>query len=167
MNSFEKLVQSFKKIDKQYKYLILICLILLFIALFYPKRHGFGVKLVPVTGSSYYQAVFEGFSSDDKVKKALENNKPSFVAFVTEWCGYCKNLKPIWQKFEDEYKGEDINVLSIDCDKYKELAKKYNIKGYPTIKYIPNGLNNPTDSVDYSGDKKKEEFFSFINNKLK
>jgi thiol-disulfide isomerase/thioredoxin len=161
MKPSENLMTYFKKMDKRVKYLIVVCVVLLLISLFYPRSKSVSVKLVPVSGSSYYKAVFEGFSKD-KVDDALSNNKPVFVAFVTDWCGYCKILKPIWESFEKNKKVDNINVLMIDCDKHKKLAKKHSISGYPTIKYLPNGLNDPSGSIDYDGDQTPEGFNEFL-----
>jgi thiol-disulfide isomerase/thioredoxin len=167
MNYFEKLIAYFKKMDKKVQYLIGACVVLLIISMFYPRSRSVGVKLVPVPGSSYYQAVFEGFSSDDKITLALSDNKPAFVAFVADWCGYCKKLKPQWLDFEKNYSGNSVNVLSIECTKYKDIAKKYNISGYPTIKYLPYGLNNSSSAVDYEGERTPEGFTSFLSKHAK
>jgi thiol-disulfide isomerase/thioredoxin len=166
MTSFEKLIAYFKKMNKPVKYLILACIVLLLIALFFPRSSSVGVKLVPVPGSSYYQAVFEGFSSDDKISSASSDNKPAFVAFVADWCGYCKKLKPDWLDFENNYKGKNVNVLSVECTKYKDLGKKHNVSGYPTIKYLPNGLNDSSGAVDYDGERTSDGFSSFLLNKV-
>jgi thiol-disulfide isomerase/thioredoxin len=170
MNSFEKLMPSFKKIDIKFKYLLGFSVILILIALFFPRNKNIGVKLLPVPGSSYYQAVFEGFSEDTQIQSALSDNKPCFVAFVASWCGYCKKLKPKWDNFKEtrnKYKA-NVNVLSIDCadDKYKELAKQFKIDGYPSIKYFPNGLKNSSEMIDYNGNRTHDGFNSFLSKYL-
>jgi protein disulfide-isomerase-like protein len=155
-------MKQFKSMDNWIKYLLGVCVLLLLGSMFWPRRHSVGVKLMPVPGSSYYRAVFEGFSSDDKVKQAMSNGKPAFVAFVAPWCGYCKKLKPNWSQFERGYSGKNCNVLSVDCTQYKEIGKKHGVTGYPTIKYLPNGLSNPDGAVDYKGDRAPAAFNSFI-----
>ena len=131
MNFLKKL----KNIDKQVLILIVVCVLILLVVLFYPRKQQTGVKLVPVKGTSYYQAVFEGMENQ---------NKGQIVFFGTEWCGYCKKLQPSWSKFKKNH--PNVNCVYVDCDKQKDLAKKHNIKGFPTIKYLPNGLNDPTGS---------------------
>ena len=123
-----------------------------------------GVKLVPVSGSSYYQAVFEGFSSDDKVNLAKNNNKPTMAFFYAPWCGYCKQAKEDWMKFEENNNNDNVNIVSIDCTKEenKEVAKKHKVTGYPTIKYLPNGLENSEGAVDFNGARTSDGFSSFL-----
>ena len=162
MNSVKQVVKQFKKTDTWVKYLLGFCVFSLLISIFWPRSGSGGVNLVPVPGTSYYRAVFEGFSPDDKINKALKENKPCFAAFVAPWCGHCKKLKPEWKKFEDGYKGTDCNVLSVDCTLHKELGKKHNVSGYPTIKYLPNGLDNTSDAVDYDGKRTLQGFSSFL-----
>lgn len=156
-------MKKFNSLDMWVKYLLGACLFLLVISLFWPRR-SIGVRIVPVPGSPYYKAVLEGFSDDDKLQNVLTdtNNKPVFAAFVVDWCGYCKKLKPIWSKFEKDNEGKDYHVISIDCTKNKDLAEKHKVKGYPTIKYLKNGLNDTNNTVDYNGERTHDEFYKFL-----
>ena len=164
MTSVQKFMTSFKKMDKWVKYLLGVCVVLLLFSMLWPRNNSMGIKLVPVPGSSYYQAVFEGFSSDDKVNSSKANNKPTMAFFYAPWCGYCKKSAPAWSSFEEGYTGDDVNIVSIDCtkDENKEVAKKHGVTGYPTIKYLPNGLANPSGAVDFSGERTPQGFSSFL-----
>jgi len=161
MVTLKKLKKQFQSLDTWAKYLLGFCVLLLLASLFWPKP-SLGVRLVPVKGTSYYQAVIENFSSDDKVKQAMSNGKPAFVAFVADWCGYCKKLKPQWKQFEGGYSGDDCNVLAVECTQYKELGKKHGVSGFPTIKYLPKGLSNPEGAVDYKGERSPQGFQKFL-----
>ena len=78
-------------------------------------------------------------------KEFIEQDKDGKTAdlyfFYTDWCPHCKKAKPEWQAFKDSIsggsvKGYKINFFEIDCEKDKDLADKYKIEGYPTIKLI-------------------------------
>ena len=83
------------------------------------------------------------FTNEDK-----EDYKSSvnIILFYTEWCPYCKQIKPEWNKFEkyvykfNNTKNDDkkykILLTTIDCEKNSEMCDKYNIKGYPSIKMV-------------------------------
>ena len=146
MNYMEKLLMSLKKMDKKHHYVIGVLVLLVGVVLFYP------IKKVQRFVGGYVEA----FSNLDEL---LESDKPTFVAFVTSWCGYCKKLKPEWDKFQKEYTGS-VQVISIDCDEHKDLAKKYEIGGYPTIKYFSKGLKNKGE--DYTGGRTSSEFINFL-----
>lgn len=70
----------------------------------------------------------------------------SVIYFYTEWCPYCKRSRPEWLKFKqyvNEFNDNDdkdfsISAFEIDCDKKTDIADKYNVKAYPTIKLIYN-----------------------------
>ncbi len=63
-------------------------------------------------------------------------------------CGHCKSLAPEWSKAATQLKGS-VRVGAIDCDVAKELAQKYGVKGFPTIKLF--GEDKTAPPQDYSG----------------
>ena len=61
--------------------------------------------------------------------------------FYTTWCPYCKKAKPEWTSVVNEYKNKKINnnkinFINVDCDEDTDLADKFNVEGYPTIKLV-------------------------------
>ncbi|EMR11700.1 protein disulfide-isomerase domain [Pneumocystis murina B123] len=61
----------------------------------------------------------------------------SIVEFFAPWCGYCRELAPIYKKFAEEV-SELINVIAIDCNNHQsiKICERYEIKGFPTIKFF-------------------------------
>ena len=45
------------------------------------------------------------------------------------------------------------------------MAEKHGIQGFPTFYFLPYGLNNPKDRIEYKGDRKGEALLAFIANK--
>ncbi|MHC1703693.1 MAG: thioredoxin [Tenuifilaceae bacterium] len=62
----------------------------------------------------------------------INDTKPIIVDFHALWCGPCKVQSPILKDVATEY-GEKVRVIKIDVDQNKELARKYNIQGVPTL----------------------------------
>ena len=56
------------------------------------------------------------------------------------------------------YKGKKMRLVKVDCDKYKELAKKYDVAGYPTVKI----LNDDGTNVEYDGDRTYEGLRKYL-----
>lgn len=158
----QKLLKDFQKMDNWVKYLIGAAVVFLLLSLFWPRGRQTGVKLVPVPGTSYYRAVFEGFDEGEGVAEAMSNGRPCVAVFYAPWCGFCKQLKPHWQKFAGSRQGKDYNIVSVDCTVHKDLAKKHSITGYPTIKYLPGGLADPSGAVDYDGDRTESGLAAFL-----
>tara|TARA_R110002072_G_scaffold244302_3_gene403655 strand:+ start:7183 stop:7695 length:513 start_codon:yes stop_codon:yes gene_type:complete len=67
----------------------------------------------------------------------------TIIYFFTEWCPYCKKSRPEWNSFKELIEMQSFNdkilFKEIDCDKNPEMADRYKIEGYPTIKLIYNG----------------------------
>lgn len=72
-------------------------------------------------------------------------------------------MKPDWEKLAELYADEQsVVVASVDCDAYSSLAEKYEIGGFPTLKF--SGLGDQ-EFEDYSGGRNLDDLVSFINDK--
>ena len=87
------------------------------------------------------------------------SSDPTVALFYAPWCGHCQSLKPTWNKLEQE---NPSVCQSVDCDANPSLAKTHNIKGFPTIKFLPNGLSNPDGAVEYDGERSEDGIKDFI-----
>jgi thioredoxin-like negative regulator of GroEL len=86
------------------------------------------------------------------------------VFFYAPWCGYCKQFGSSWDNLFTNYNlFNGIQLIKVDCDKFTDLAKKHNITGYPTIKYLPNGLyGKSTNSIEFQGDRTYDNVALFL-----
>lgn len=82
------------------------------------------------------------------------------ILFYANWCGYCQQVKPIWRKLENEFPGY---VTSIDGDLRPSVKDAFDVNGFPTIIYAPNGIDDPSGAVVYEGARDEESFRQFIN----
>lgn len=51
-------------------------------------------------------------------------------------------------------------VAKVDADSERELGGRFEVRGFPTIKWFPKGSTEPED---YSGGRSAEDFVDFIN----
>ena len=84
------------------------------------------------------------------VEKAKAENKYIMVDFYTDWCVYCKKLdkevysqEPIKRRLRDSYVAVKVDAESRRKVKFmgkeitsRELAKSFNVRGYPTIWFL-------------------------------
>lgn len=79
---------------------------------------------------------FKG-SWDELLAEAKKEGKPFFVDFSTSWCGWCKVMdrKTFGDKKVAEYVEAHYVAYKLDAEAGEgpELARKYEITGYPTV----------------------------------
>lgn len=64
--------------------------------------------------------------------------KLSIIDFYATWCGPCKLISPVLEKFLEQYK-EDTQFLKIDVDELSDIAQEYGITAMPTLLFFKNG----------------------------
>lgn len=64
------------------------------------------------------------------------SERPTIYFFFAEWCPHCKTAKPKIRQFKKSNK--NVNVVEVDCDKEKDLARKFKVNAYPTV-YLVRG----------------------------
>lgn len=102
-----------------------------------------------------------------KFDVSVGQDRPALVAFTAPWCGHCKKLHPVYEEVAAAYSSQPGRVLiaNVNADENKELGKRHEIKGFPTIKYFP--ANSPTtESETYSGPRTVEALVAFIDGKV-
>ena len=145
---------------------IFLIAIILF-AVFFPRRFHQGNPLVPEAFDNFSDLMenLEGNAQTvEHVDEILASTTPSLVMFYADWCPHCQDVKPDMEKLINEFntQGSKVNVAMIDADKFKNKVGNYNVAGYPTIKFFPNGPKNYSKFVDYSGNREYSKLKDFI-----
>merc|ERR1719197_1215757 len=86
----------------------------------------------------------------------LKDNKQTLVEFYAPWCGHCKKLTPEYEKAAVELKGK-VSLCKVDATEEKDLASKYNVKGFPTLVWFEDGKES-----EYDGGRTAETIVEWV-----
>ncbi|CAN1859838.1 Probable protein disulfide-isomerase A6 [Linum perenne] len=93
----------------------------------------------------------------------LDHTKDVMVEFYAPWCGHCKDLAPTYEKVAIAFKlEEDVVIANLDAEKYTDLAERYGVTGFPTLKFF--SKSNKAGEA-YGGGRDLDNFVSFINDR--
>ncbi|XP_028166888.1 protein disulfide-isomerase A6 homolog [Ostrinia furnacalis] len=95
----------------------------------------------------------------------LDSEDLWLVEFYAPWCGHCKNLEPHWAKAATELKGK-VKVGALDATVHQEMAARYQVQGYPTIKMFPSGKKTSDSVEDYNGGRTSSDIVAWALDKV-
>jgi thiol-disulfide isomerase/thioredoxin len=83
----------------------------------------------------------------------------TFTMFGTEWCGACKQARPEFDKLGPTVTsgGKTVTIRFVNHETERELAKGYEILGYPTFYLDMDGKR-----TKYEGPRTEQGFRQFL-----
>ncbi|KAM4026843.1 endoplasmic reticulum resident protein 44 [Anomaloglossus baeobatrachus] len=79
------------------------------------------------------------------IDDTLGNADVALVNFYADWCRFSQMLHPIFEEasniINEEYPDRNKVVFArVDCDQHSDIAQRYRISKYPTLKLFRNGM---------------------------
>ncbi|XP_075257287.1 endoplasmic reticulum resident protein 44-like isoform X2 [Convolutriloba macropyga] len=99
----------------------------------------------------------------------IKNYDLVLVDFHARWCKFSRMLDPVFdeasQALDELYKDKEssVKLAKVDCEKESEIAKRYGINKYPTIKLFKAGK---IEKREYRGSRTKDAFVEYIGKML-
>ncbi|CAI4229691.1 unnamed protein product [Auanema sp. JU1783] len=97
--------------------------------------------------------------TDKNFDAFLKKNPTTLIKFYAPWCGHCKHLAPEYEKAAAKV---SIPLAKVDATVETEIGKKFQIQGYPTLKFWKDG-EGPTD---YDGGRDEQGILDWINPRI-
>lgn len=93
-----------------------------------------------------------------------------FMIFHANWCGHCNKAMDDFEKLQGIFGGnkgitlnkKNVKVELVDVDQNKELAAKYGVNSFPTLKLVKEDSN----VEEYSGDRSWQHMTEWISDQL-
>lgn len=76
-------------------------------------------------------------TSSAEFDSAIAADKLVVVDFFAVWCGPCKLIAPMVDKFEQQY--ENAAFYKVDVDELSDVAQKNEISSMPTLLFFKSG----------------------------
>ena len=91
--------------------------------------------------------------------EALKIQPDLLVEFYAPWCAHCQKFEPEYAKLASMLNKESppIKIARIDASKYDEVASKYTISGFPTLKFFTKG-----DVLDHTESKNADALYEYV-----
>jgi len=86
----------------------------------------------------------------------LQDNTHTLVEFYAPWCGHCKKLAPEFEKAAVQLK-DKVKFGKVDATEEKDLAAKYNVKGFPTLWWFED-----SKETEYDGGRTAETIVEWV-----
>ncbi|KAF8509760.1 thioredoxin [Hysterangium stoloniferum] len=89
------------------------------------------MSVVPVTSLEQFHSI-------------IKSERPSVFDFWATWCGPCRIIGPIFEKFSAVY-NKDIDFYKVDVDEQPDIAQEVGIRAMPTFSTFK--LGEQMDSI--------------------
>ena len=76
--------------------------------------------------------------SSDYKEVLQKETKPYLLELYTTWCGICKQVVPLVEEIEPQFKNE-YAFYKANMDELLELGREYDAKSVPTLLFIKDG----------------------------
>lgn len=87
----------------------------------------------------------------------LRDNRQTMIEFYAPWCGHCKKLAPEYEKAAKDLAPSSVRLGQVDATEEKEIATRYNVKGFPTLMWFEDG-----QQAEYDGGRTAEGIVEWV-----
>jgi len=99
--------------------------------------------------------------TEKNFEQLIKDTKFVLAEFYAPWCGHCKNLEPEYTKAAATLaSNKDIALVKVDATEERALGEKYEVQGFPTIKFFRDG-----EVSAYEGGRSADDIVNWLKKK--
>eukprot|EP00899_Mesostigma_viride_P006967 jgi/Mesvir1/16271/Mv08515-RA.1 len=126
------------------------------------------LALIAVTSAAFFVQAEEASDvvvlDESNFDSVVGGQDAVLVEFYAPWCGHCKNLAPHYEVLGTSFaKTKGVKIAKVDADEHKELGSRFEVRGFPTLKWFPAGS---LTAEEYVGGRTAEDLIAFVNGKM-
>lgn len=102
--------------------------------------------------------------TNSTINEALKAYQNILILMHAPWCHHCKKMLPVLEQVAKSKIANNMNLTfaKIDVDHYASIAKKYNVKGFPTTILFKDGEKKEI----YKGENDKDSIIEWLYKRL-
>ena len=160
---------SYSLLSSSKFWMILVAILLfLFVALFVYNKYVSGV-LTPnyIANNEFPSEINKGGDSGGDGESGQDSGpEVELIIFTVEWCPHSKKAIPVWEELKEKYNGKRFNghkitFVEVNGEENPEMADKYKVEGYPTIKRL-----KENQVIEYDAKPSVAHLTEFLNSTL-
>ena len=81
----------------------------------------------------------QAINSYEDFQKIINGDKIAAIDFWATWCGPCKMISPLFEKFAADAPTDQIAFYKVDVDEQEQISQEVGITAMPTFVFFKNG----------------------------
>lgn len=93
-------------------------------------------------------------------------DKAVLIEFYAPWCPHCQELHPVYGELGASLiSSSEVLIARVNAEKHETLGERFQIEGFPTIRWFPAQSNKPTARY-YQGQLNLDSLKKYVDRKL-